>query len=136
VSDTWLTIEVLDGEFPATAWWRGHGEALIEAALTNRALNWNQHEHRWGVVVEVEFADEETADAFRALPVVVAVLDAVPDRQAGLLVYRGHGGGTATRVPRSPRPKRGSDAAALPLPEPEPITTECSSSEPASPLHA
>lgn len=132
MSDTWLTIEVFDGEFPATAWWRAHSQALIEAALTNRVQYWDQHEHRWGVVVELEFNDEAAADAFRALPAVVAVLDAVPDKQAGLLVYRGRGGGGAARVPRRPKPNRGTDAAALPVPEDEEIVARASGQEPAS----
>jgi hypothetical protein len=135
VSDAWLTIEVFDGEFPATAWWRAHGQALIEAALTNRARYFDHHEHRWGVVVEFEFAEEDTADAFRGLPAVVAVLDAVPDKQAGLLVYRGRGGGAGARIPRSPAPRRDTDAAALPLPEPEPITVDGPAGEPLSPVH-
>jgi hypothetical protein len=36
----WLSIEVFDGAFPATLWRNAHGEALVEAALTNGAINW------------------------------------------------------------------------------------------------
>lgn len=134
--DTWVTIEVFDGESPATTWWRAHNEALIEAGLTNGARGWHHHEHRWGVVVEFEFADDEHAAVFRHLPAVVAVLDAVPDREAGLLVYRGRGGGAGARVPRRPKPIITSDAAALPVPEPELLRAGPGTVEPPSPIHA
>lgn len=115
--DFWLTIEVLDGtEYPASSWRRAHGEQLIEAAVTNRARQWLWHEHRWGVVLEIEFSDEEARDAFRRLPVVTAVLDSAPDPVTGLMVYPGRGGGSSSRVPRGPRPlpMAGAGAAAEP----------------------
>ncbi|CAM3724477.1 hypothetical protein [Smaragdicoccus niigatensis] len=117
MSDGWLTVEVFDGPFPGHQWWRAHSAGLIEAAITNRARNWYMHEHRWGFVVEFEFATDEDAEAFRQLPAIQAALDAVPDKSAGLLVYRGRGGGSGSRVPRGPRPIRTSDAAARPIPE-------------------
>jgi hypothetical protein len=44
--DQWLSIEVFDGEFPASSWRRAHGDNLIEAALTNGVLRWEWHDHR------------------------------------------------------------------------------------------
>src|SRR4029077_15231223 len=60
----WLSIEVFDGAFPATLWRNAHGESLVEAALTNGAENWAWHEHRWGVVLEIAFTEEDRRDAF------------------------------------------------------------------------
>ncbi|MGV9359207.1 hypothetical protein [Amycolatopsis sp. NPDC003731] len=115
--DHWLTIEVFDGEHSASLWRLAQGDALTEAALTNGAEQWVWHEHRWGVVLEIEFATEERRDAFRALPVVTAALDAVPDPARGLLVYPGRGGGSGSRVPRRPRPLPMAGAGAVPVPE-------------------
>lgn len=117
--DCWLSIEVFDGEVRASGWRRAHGDALTEAALTNGAQFWQWHEHRWGVVLEIEFSDEQHRDHFRSLPAVEAALDMVPDPVSGLLVYPGRGGGSGTRVPRRPRPKPASGAAALPEPHEE-----------------
>ncbi|SEF27460.1 hypothetical protein SAMN05421837_103868 [Amycolatopsis pretoriensis] len=114
--DQWLTIEVFDGESTATLWRLAHGDALTEAALTNGAEQWVWHEHRWGVVLEIEFASEERRDAFRGLPVVTAALDAVPDPARGLLVYPGRGGGAGSRMPRRPRPLPMAGAGAVPVP--------------------
>ena len=114
--DHWLTIEVFDGESTATLWRLAHGDALTEAALTNGAEQWVWHEHRWGVVLEIEFGSEERRDAFRTLPVVTAALDAVPDPARGLLVYPGRGGGAGARLPRRPRPLPMAGAGAVPVP--------------------
>jgi hypothetical protein len=35
--DYWLSIEVFDGETPASGWRRAHGDDLTEAAVTNGA---------------------------------------------------------------------------------------------------
>jgi hypothetical protein len=117
--DQWLSIEIFDGEFPASSWRRAHGDNLTEAAITNGALRWEWHEHRWGVVIEVEFTTEDDRDRFRELPAVVAALDAVPDPVNGLLVYPGRGGGSGARVPRRPRPRPVAGAAARPEPSDE-----------------
>jgi hypothetical protein len=111
-----LTIEVFDGAVPASAWRRGHEDALVEAALTHGASSWEWHVTRWGVVLELLFDDDGRLERFRGLPVVRAVLDAVPDRTAGLLVYRGRGGGAGALVPRRPRPAPVGGAASLPVP--------------------
>ena len=114
----WLTIEVLDAEgFPASLWQLSHGNDLVEAAITHGALYWEWHETRWGVVLELVFADDEAVERYRALPAVVASLDAVPDLVNGLLVYRGRGGGAGAMVPRRPRPKPVADSAEWPAPE-------------------
>ena len=115
----WLTIEVFDGAFPARQWRAAHGNALLEAGVTNGASDWAWHEHRWGVVLELEFDGEPRRDAFRTLPAVQAALDAVPDRVSGLLVYRGRGGGAGAGSRRRPRPSPPAGAAALPEPGPE-----------------
>lgn len=115
----WLTIEVFDGAFPARQWRSAHGTALLEAAITNGAGDWAWHEHRWGVVLELAFTDQWRREAFRALPAVLAALDAVPDPVSGLLVYPGRGGGAGAGSRRRPRPSPLSGAAALPDPDPE-----------------
>jgi hypothetical protein len=115
----WLTVEVFDADFPATRWRRAHEDALIEAAVTNGASTWQWLDTRWGVVLELLFGTEEQLDRFRALPGVLAALDAVPDRVRGLVVYRGRGGGAGAAVPRRPRPAPVAAAAALPDPVPD-----------------
>jgi hypothetical protein len=117
--DHWLSIEIFDGEFPASSWRRAHGDNLTEAAITNGVLRWEWHEHHWGVIIELEFTDDEERDRFRELPAVRAVLDAVPDPVRGLLVYPGRGGGSGARVPRHPRPLPSSGAGARPEPDEE-----------------
>ena len=112
----WWSIEVSHGESSAFGWQREYDSALIEAALTNGALDGSWHADRWGVAFEVLFEREEQWEAFRNLPLVRASLDAVPDPVHGLLIYRGRGGGAGTREPR--RPKRPPAAGAMELPEP------------------
>jgi hypothetical protein len=112
----WFSIEVLDGSSSAVLWSEAHGDALVETALLTGATDWNWHRHTWGVVLELEFADEATWDRFRALVAVRAALDAVPDPLTGLVTYRGRGGSSGTWVRRPRRPLTGSGSAALPLP--------------------
>jgi hypothetical protein len=112
----WMSIEVLDGEFPATRWKDAHGSFLTEAALTHGAQEWSWLRRDWGVILEVAFATEDDWARFRALPAVQAALDAVPDPVNGLLVYPGRGGSSGRVVPRWPRPRAGAGAAALPTP--------------------
>src|ERR1019366_7500967 len=89
----WWSIEVLLGEFSAFRWQEQHDSALIEAALTNGAVDGSWHADRWGVASEICFENEERWETFRSLPAVRAALDGVPDPVSGLLVYRGRGGG-------------------------------------------
>jgi hypothetical protein len=117
----WLTIEVFDGTFPASQWRYAHGESLPEAAVTNGVLDWEWHQHQWGVVLELRFNDDECRAQFRSLPAVMAALDAVPDPVAGLLVYPGRGGGAGAGVPRPPRPTPLAGAAAVREPTSEPV---------------
>jgi hypothetical protein len=112
----WWSIEVLHGEFSAFQWQEAHDSELIEAALTNGALDGTWHAGTWGVAFEACFASTEEWEAFRALPAVRAALDAVPDPVNGLLIYRGRGGTSAAGKPR--RPKPAPSAAAVALPEP------------------
>ena len=115
----WITVEVFDGEFSAATWARAWHDRLIETAVTGGAVFWDEHEHRWGVVLEFAFRDEHQRDAFREAPVLLAALDAVPDPVNGVLVYPHRGGGAGSRQPRRPRPHLSSDAAALPEPDPD-----------------
>jgi hypothetical protein len=90
---------------------------LIEAALTNGALDGTWHAGGWGVAFEVCFNTAEEWEAFRNLPIVRAALDSVPDPVNGLLIYRGRGGTSASGKPRRPRPAPSAGAIALPEPE-------------------
>ncbi|HYA51343.1 MAG TPA: hypothetical protein VEG33_09250 [Streptosporangiaceae bacterium] len=112
----WWSIEVFHGEFPARQWRDAYSSVLTESAVTTGATSWEWHEHRWGVVFEVEFGGDSRWEAFRAVPAVQAALDAVPDPVNGLLVYRGRGGGAGASSPRRPRPAAGAGAMALPEP--------------------
>jgi hypothetical protein len=116
----WWSIEVLHGETSAFRWQEQHDSELIEAALTNGAVDGSWHAGGWGVVFEVLFQTEEQWQKFRDLPVVRAALDAVPDPVNGLLVYRGRGGGAGARNPRRPKPAPAASAVSLPEPQAEP----------------
>ena len=105
------TATISSWGFPVTA------AELIEAALTNGAVYWEWHEHRYGVVFEVLFDSDAQWEAFRALPAVRSALDGVPDPVNGLIIYRGRGGGSGPRKPRKPKPAPSSSAMALPEPE-------------------
>jgi hypothetical protein len=115
----WWSIEVLHGEFSAFQWQQAFDSELIEAALTNGALDGTWHADQWGVAFEVCFNTSEEWEAFRNLPIVRAALDAVPDPVNGLLIYRGRGGSSAAGKPRRPRPAPSASSMALPLPEDE-----------------
>ena len=116
----WWSIEVLHGEFSAFRWQEQHDSALIEAALTNGAVDGAWHADRWGIVFEICFDDEERWETFRRLPAVRAALDGVPDPVNGLFVYRGRGGGAGDRKPRQPRPAPSASAVSLPEPRTAP----------------
>lgn len=115
----WLTIEVQDGREPASLWRAGRGEALTEAAITHGATDWTWHTPRWGVILEIAFADETAREAYRGLPAVQAALDAVPDPVRGLYVYPGRGGGGFLRARRPRRPAPVADAVAVEEPHEE-----------------
>jgi hypothetical protein len=109
----WWSIEVFHADLSARQWKDAYEEALIEAAVTNGAVDWAWHEHRTGVVLEVAFADDDQWEAFRNLPAVRGALDAAPDPVNGLIVYRGRGGSSGSRKPRRPRPSPAAGALAL-----------------------
>jgi hypothetical protein len=115
----WWSIEVLHGPSSAFSWQQQHDSTLIEAALTNGALDGKWHADQWGVAFEVLFTSEEQWESFRNLPAVRAALDSVPDPVNGLLIYRGRGGGAGSRHPRRPRPSPAAGAMALPEPTEE-----------------
>jgi hypothetical protein len=120
VVSEWWSIEVFDAsELPARRWKDSYQDKLIEAALTNGSTEWAWHEHRYGVVFEVQFDSEEQWEAFRALPAVRSALDGVPDPVNGLIIYRGRGGGSGPRKPRKPKPAPGASAMARPEPAEE-----------------
>jgi hypothetical protein len=130
----WWSIEVFDGEqLPARRWRDAYQDELIEAALTNGAVHWEWHEHKYGVVLEVLFDSDAQWAAFRMLPVIRAALDGVPDPVNGLLVYRGRGGGAGPRKPRRPRPAPGSSAMARSQPQEERLVNLAGSAPPGAP---
>ena len=113
----WWSIEVFSGEkLAASAWRYSYEDALTEAAVTHGALYWDWYDSQYGVVFEVCFATDEQWVEFRALTSVKGALDAVPDPESGLLIYRGRGGAAGARDPRKPRPA--PSAAAMELEEP------------------
>lgn len=132
----WITVEVFDEATSAAAWARGWHDRLIEAAVTAGAAFWDEHEHRWGVVLEFVFPDEQQRDAFHSSPVLRAALDHAPDPVHGVLVYPHRGGGSGARQPRRPHPCITGGAAALPVPDPdaEQIVPRTVLAEPPSPF--
>lgn len=115
----WVTFEVFDGGTSAAAWLRAWHDALVETAVTSGARFWDEHEHRWGVVLEFVFDEETQRDGFRDSPAVRAALDAAPDPVHGVLVYPHRGGGSGCRHPRRPHPRADGGTAVLPEPEPD-----------------
>jgi hypothetical protein len=116
----WWSIEVFDSRLQAALRWAdSYRSALVESAITSGAREWNWIEHKNGIVLELCFPDEARWEAFRALPGVVAALDAAPDPVNGVLVYRGRGGGAGAGRPRRPRPSAGAGALALSEPKDE-----------------
>jgi len=112
----WFSIEVLDGSSSARAWKEAFGDRLVATAHGHGLTDWQWHEFRWGVVLELELPDEFAWERFRDHPAVQAALDAVPDPIAGLLLHRGRGGSSGARQPRRPRPFFGAGAVSLPEP--------------------
>jgi len=108
----WWSIEV-HGEPSATRWKAAYSSSLIESATSNGAVDWAWHEYRWGVVFEAAFDHGVQWEAFRALPIVQAALDAAPDPISRLLVHRSDGS-SGTPSPQRPTPL----AVAGDLPEP------------------
>lgn len=128
----WWSIEVLHGELSAFQWLRAYDSDLIEAALTNGALDANWHAGDGGVALEVCFKTAEEWEAFRNLALVRAALDAVPDPLNGLLIYRGRGGTSASGKPRRPRPAPSASSLALPEPT-ETLILDLTGAAPAEP---
>jgi hypothetical protein len=114
MSEYWWSIEVLDADLKADRWREAYGAALIEAAISHGAKDWNWVLTRWGVVFEVAFDEWDLWSVYRDLPVVVAALDATPDPVNGVVIYPGRGGSSGSRVPRRPRPIAGAGAAPIP----------------------
>lgn len=110
-----MSIEVLDGELPASLWAEARSDGIVQAAVSHGVTEWNVRHLRWGVVFEFRFDNEAQWERFRADASVQAALDAVPNRD-GVLIYRGWGGSASPREPRRPRPLAGAGAAVLPLP--------------------
>ena len=102
MAEYWWSIEVLDAELPANRWRDAYAAALIEAAISHGAKDWDWNKFDWGVVFEVAFEDWDAWIAYRQLPAVVAALDAVPDPINGLMIYPGRGGSSGDRLPRKP----------------------------------
>jgi hypothetical protein len=110
------SIEVFDGEIPASQWKQAYSGSLAEAAISHGAYDWSWIESRWGVVFEACFTEDAQWEAFRALPAVRAALDAVPDPVNGLLIYRGRGGASGASSPRRPRPVPSAGVVSRPVP--------------------
>src|ERR1700760_306178 len=106
----WWSIEVFHADQSARRWKDSYEDALIEAALARGVREWAWHEHRTGVVLELQFHDDAAWEAYRALPAVR------PAPVHGRVVSRGRGGTSGPRWPRRRGPKPGADAVARPEP--------------------
>src|SRR4029450_1026544 len=115
----WWSIEVFNGRSSAARWKDAHGEALVEAALTNGAVDWAWQEHRWGGGLGSRLPGVEWRwERFYGLPAVQAALDAAPDPVKGLLVHRGRVAARAAgcRVDRARWPGLGRWGCPSPTP--------------------
>lgn len=101
-----MSIEVFDGAFSADLWEEAHGDRLVQAALLHGVNDWEWHRLRWGIVLELDFADELAWERFRADPAVQAALESVPDGISGLLIYRASGEARDGHSPAGPVPLR------------------------------
>jgi len=106
----WWSIEVFDGEFPATRWRDTYSSTFIESAISHGATDWTWHVHRWGVVFEAAFDEDAQWEAFCGLPAVRAArCGAGPGERAADLPRarrrRGRGVTAATQA----RGRRGGD---------------------------
>jgi hypothetical protein len=127
----WLTLEVFDRDAAAWSWRIVHEDGLVAAAVGAGARYWEWHEHPYGVVFELLLPDDAAVEAFRSLPTVCAALERAPDPLTGVLVYRGRGGGSGSRMPRRPRPSPLSDALALERSDDDPrVLQTCGAFEP------
>lgn len=111
-----ISIEVMDAAFPASRWRHAYGDILTRTAVSYGVREWRWHEHSWGVVLELGFADEHAFERFMSNAGVRAALDSVPDPVSGLVIARGWGGTSGSRQPRRPRPHAGAGAAEVPVP--------------------
>lgn len=112
----WFTIEVMNGDTPASQWADVFGDEFVRTGLSSGATNWEWHRHASGVMLEIEFVDEDSFERFRHLPFITAALDEIPDPEHGLVIHRGRGGSSGSRDPRRPIPMSGAGAAELPIP--------------------
>ena len=117
-----MSIEVLHGEFPTHLWVEAHGDNLVEAALQCGVIEWRWQHFDWGVVLEIDFADEGGWERFRMSTAVQAALDAVPDRLSGVLII-----GARAAVRRRECPENPSREAVLALSRWSPLGSGCSS---------
>lgn len=133
----WLTVAVIepfdrdlaDPAQSAHRWWSSVGDRVIMAAVQGYALDYEVTTRSWGVILEVAFATDAAADAFRSGEALRAAIDQLGPLR--LEVTSGRGGGTAgARVPRRDRPLLGSGAAELPLPTPDAHTAAHGSPSP------
>jgi hypothetical protein len=112
-----LSIEVIDAEFSASSWKYTYGDMLTSTAMEHGAVDWQWIERPWGVVFEVAFPRERSAEFWLELPAVRAAFDAVPDPVGGLVWHRGWGGTSGSSEPRKRSPRAGAGGAEVPLPE-------------------
>jgi hypothetical protein len=116
MSEQWWSIEVLDAAgLTADRWREAYGAALIEAAISHGAKDWEWQRTDFGIVFEVAFDEWDAWSVYRDLPVVRAALDATPDPINGVMIYPGRGGSSGARVPRRPMPIRGAGSAPIPV---------------------
>lgn len=115
-----MSIEVLDGSVAASQWAEAWGDRLVESALSHGAVDFSWKPHRWGLVLEIGFADDTAWSTFRNSAALQAALDTVPE-PAAVIIFRGRASNAGTSEPRKPKPMFGSGAASLSLPVLEPL---------------
>src|SRR4051812_40648618 len=98
----WLTVEVFDEASAAWLWRDQYGDVLVPPPAPAGARYWEWHEHRYGVAFEAAFLSDAALRAFRDAIAVRFALEHAPD-PAGVLVYRGRGGGSGSLVLRRPQ---------------------------------
>jgi len=97
----WLTIEVSDGNCPASEWQRIYSLDIARALAECRASSWAWEARSWGTVLEIAFGAEVAPAGPADCPGLARTLEEAPRPGDGVRWYFGRGEGEVPAVPHS-----------------------------------